>query len=175
MAKAFPLLATDPEGTFAQNAVLMLHIRLGEMQRLSQSVADPLRVDELHAMRIASKRLRYTLEIFEPCFSGVLAAKEYKYIYSNVKSIQERIGQIHDCDVRMPALSEFLHNYGRQRPEIKIGLQRLIEREQAQRDQIYRDFVVFWQKLEKSGFRRRFECALLVLTEPEAAGESDEN
>jgi len=166
MAKAFPLLATDPEGTFVQNAPLMLHIRLGEMYRLSSAVPDPTRVEGLHAMRIAAKRLRYTMEIFEPCFSGIQGLKDYKYLYTNVKSIQERIGDIHDCDVRMPALNDFLIEHGKRRPEIKIGLQKLIEREQAQRDKIYVDLVAFWAKLEKAGFRRRFERALLALGEP---------
>ena len=48
-------------------------------------------------MRIAAKRLRYALEIVDPCFGSVatearLAAKE----------LQGVLGEIHDCDVMLP-------------------------------------------------------------------------
>jgi hypothetical protein len=70
--------------------------------------------------------------------------------------------------VRIPALDQFVSEHGKKRPEIKIGLDRLIERERANRDSLYRAFVSYWKKLQKNGFRRRLECAIMRLAEPVA-------
>lgn len=173
MAKAAQMISSDPDGTFSQNAGLMIHIRLGEMMGFATASMDESRADELHAMRIAAKRLRYTLEIFEPCFGGPNLSKEYKFLYGSVKSIQELIGQIHDCDYRLPLLHEFVTEHGKRRPEIKIGLERLIEREQDLRAKLYAQFVEYWAKLGVKGFRRRFEAAILAVSlDDNGAGEA---
>ena len=88
MAKALPLYAVNPQESLRSNAPLMLHTRLEELYQFTPYISDPAKVDELHNMRIASKRLRYTLEIFAPCFSG----KDFEKVSSQVKSIQEQIG-----------------------------------------------------------------------------------
>lgn len=167
MARAERLIAMDPEGSFGENAPLMLLIRYAEMNRLSKDIADPERVQNLHNMRIAAKRLRYTLEIFQPCFAGDLA-KEYKSIYEKIKSVQEQIGEIHDCDVRGPAIRKFLDEHGKRRPEICIGLERLIEKEKRDRDRMFGDFLEYWANLERKNFRGRFLRLLASLEAPAA-------
>ena len=48
-------------------------------------------------MRIAAKRLRYVLEIVEPCFGpDAIAARRA------AKELQAVLGDIHDCDVMLP-------------------------------------------------------------------------
>ncbi|MDR3709683.1 MAG: CHAD domain-containing protein [Capsulimonadaceae bacterium] len=173
MAKAAPLLAMDENGTLADNAPVMVLIRLTEMVRFAAHIGDPNRVQELHNMRIAAKRLRYTLEIFQPCFTGSLA-KEYKAVYDRVKSIQEQIGEIHDCDVRGPAIQTFLDDHARRRPEIRIGLERLIAREKNERDRMYAEFIEYWAGLCRKGFRARIfrlVAALETGTPPEEEAE----
>ena len=63
-------------------------------------------------MRIAAKRLRYTQEIFAPCFPD----KEYKWLSDQVKSVQEQIGEIHDADVRGPLFQDFVAAHAAGRP-----------------------------------------------------------
>jgi CHAD domain-containing protein len=145
----------DPEGTFGENAALMLLIRFAEMYRLAGAVDDPERVQELHDMRIAAKRLRYTMEIFQPCYGGELA-KEYKSVYEKIKSIQEQIGDIHDCDVRGPAVTEFVEEHAKRRPEIRVGLIRLIDKEKQDRDRMYSEFIEYWANLTRKNLRGRF-------------------
>ncbi|MGO8671057.1 MAG: CHAD domain-containing protein [Capsulimonadaceae bacterium] len=152
MAKAFPLLAVDPAGRLAENAPLMLHIRLAEMYRFAPYVRDPERVQELHDMRIAAKRLRYTMEVFASCASD----PEFSALYEIVKGIQELIGDIHDCDVRVPLMLAHLDSTGTRRPEIKIGIDRAVAAERARRLQLYEKFCRLWTRLETRGFRRRF-------------------
>jgi CHAD domain-containing protein len=151
-----PIFAVDPGGSLADNAPLMLHTRLLEMYRWSHRIADPAQVDDLHAMRIAAKRLRYTMEIFAPAFSAKEQAKEFETLYDRVKSIQEQIGEIHDADVRGPMIQAFLDHQGGARPEIRTGLQALAAAQHEARAAHYRDFIAYWNKLQKQGFRWRF-------------------
>ncbi len=164
MAKALPLHAVNPQESLRSNAPLMLHTRLEELYQFSPFISDPARVEELHNMRIAAKRLRYTLEIFAPCFSS----KEFTKLSDQVKSIQEQIGEIHDRDVRGPLLRGFLDRRANDRPEIRAGLERLIQTQQAERAKLYRSFISFWNKLQKQGFKRNF-LQMLVQSEAEPA------
>ncbi|MEO7720193.1 MAG: CHAD domain-containing protein [Capsulimonas sp.] len=160
MAKALPIYAVNSSGALAENAPLIVHTRLEEVYRFARYVHDVERVDELHNMRIAAKRLRYTMEIFAPCFPDA----EFTKIYNQVKSVQERIGDIHDCDVRIPLLTAFRDASATDRPEYKVGLDNLIAAESAKRDTSYTDFVRYWEKLQKQGFKRQF-LQLLVPTD----------
>ena len=54
--------------------------------------ADQLR--ELHELRIAAKRLRYTLELFEPALPGGAAAA-----IDDLKHLQDELGFVHDRDI----------------------------------------------------------------------------
>ena len=170
MAKALPLHAVDPQVSLRSNAPLMLHTRLEELYQFSSYISDPVRVEELHNMRIAAKRLRYTLEIFAPCFSG----KEFTKLCDQVKSVQEQIGEIHDRDVRGPLLQEFLESHAGHRPEIRIGLERLIESQQTERAKLYLLFIAYWNKLQKQGFKRNF-LQILVQSEAEPVETVTEN
>lgn len=162
MAKALPLYAVNPRESLRSNAPLMLHTRLEELYQFAPYISDPTKVDELHNMRIASKRLRYTMEIFQPCFPG----KDFGKLYDQVKSVQEQIGEIHDRDVRGPLLQSFLEAHVHNRPEIRVGLERLIANQQSERAKLYRDFLAYWNKLQRQGFKRQF-LQVLVQSEPE--------
>lgn len=168
MAKALPVYAVNPQGALIENAPLILHTRLEEMYRFVPYIADPARIAELHNMRIAAKRLRYTMEIFAPCFSG----KDFSKIYDQVKSIQEQIGEIHDADVRGPLFQEYVAAHAGRRPEIRVGLESLARAEQAKRARLYQTFLAYWSKLQKQGFKQRF---LQMLVQAEAQAEDKEN
>ena len=166
MAKALPLYAVSPQASLRSNAPLMLHTRLEELYQFAPYISDPGKVDELHNMRIAAKRLRYTLEIFAPCFSG----KDFEKVSAQAKSIQEQIGEIHDRDVRGPLLQAFLDSHAVLRPEIRLGLEHLIQSQHSERAALYRKFIAFWNKLQKQGFKREFLQMLVPLEEgPETA------
>jgi CHAD domain-containing protein len=159
MAKAFPLFAVSPAGNLAGVAPLMLHTRLAELYRFAPCVADPARVSELHDMRIAAKRLRYTMEIFAPCFPDA----EFAPLYEIVKSVQEQIGDIHDCDVRVPLLQQFLSQHAHRRAEIRIGIEKAVAAELAKRQQLYEKFRRFWNKLDNRKFHSEFLQLLVRL------------
>lgn len=162
MAKAIPLITLDAEGNLSANAPLMLHIRLEELYSFSSSVYDCALVEELHNMRIAAKRLRYTMEVFATCFAEIQFAKSY----DAVKKIQEQIGEIHDADVRIPVLTSFLERHSESRPEIETGVKSLLARQNSDRKRKFNTFVKTWEKYNRNGFKKQF---LVMLSEPISA------
>src|SRR5262245_36561253 len=54
-------------------------------------------------MRVATRRLRAALEVFEPCFPG----KTYKQAMREVKRLADALGERRDRDVAIAALSGF--------------------------------------------------------------------
>jgi CHAD domain-containing protein len=148
MSKAQPLLAVEPRGLLIDNAPQILYTRYTEMLVFAAHIQNPLNVLQLHSMRIAAKRLRYTLEIFAPAYTARTA--DFDRILADTKKIQEQIGDIHDCDIRVKLIGEYLDRHVAKRPEIRSGLQNLIAREQSTRGTLYAAFLRYWNDLTKS-------------------------
>lgn len=112
-------------------------------------IDQPEAKEELHAMRIAAKRLRYTLEIFSPLYQS-----ELKAYLKVMRQTQESLGNIHDCDVWMLYLPKFeererlrtLRYFGNQRPFQRLlpGLEAYYVDRSAARDQEYAEFLQKW-------------------------------
>jgi len=106
-----------------------------------------------HAMRIATKRLRYTLEIAGPIYSGRLDA-----ILEAIKQIQTLLGEVHDCDVWQEQLDRFakkeraqikLH-YGHEGPfaRLNAGIEYLRQDRLRHRQQCFENLVRLWGELD---------------------------
>ena len=155
------------------NLALMLHIRLAEMLHFARHIEDPLRVAELHNMRIAAKRLRYTMELFLPYVGGA-NGKALAGLLDRTKKIQEMIGEIHDRDVRIPLILDYVHKHESKRPEIRSGLLALTEREQAERARIYTDLIAYWRE-QQGKYVGRLSSLVAILAQeafPEAEATS---
>ncbi|NLI01264.1 MAG: CHAD domain-containing protein [Chthonomonadales bacterium] len=146
----------DPDGTIADNAQLIIAARVHELIECEGCVRHPEQVVELHRMRIAAKRLRYTLEIFEPALGkAVLGAIQA------MKEVQELLGAIHDLDVLTPLLVDELRRVLRPGEQAEtwqsvdyagaVGLASLCRRKHAQRRSLHRQFVRAWRQLRKTG------------------------
>jgi len=136
-----------------QQAYLAISLRLEDMLAYETYVSQPERMEELHAMRIASKRLRYTMEAFDPLYPG-----DFKQSLKTVRKVQTMLGDIHDCDVWVDYLPQFLEEerartvkyYGHARPlnRLKTGILFLQQERQKRRTELYREFVEFWQQVQ---------------------------
>jgi len=93
MARAGRVAGIHPKRSLRENAILVVETRLAELLAWRGALEDPSRLVELHDMRIAAKRLRYALEIFEVCFP------EARPVLQDLGDIQEDLGAIHDLDV----------------------------------------------------------------------------
>jgi CHAD domain-containing protein len=114
-------------------------------------VSHPEQIEELHALRIAAKRLRYTLEIFAPLYPG-----ELKDPLQACRKIQDTLGELHDCDVWIQTLPDFLtkerrrtQNYfGNLNGYFRLvpGIECFLNDRRQTRDTSYQDFYAFWEK-----------------------------
>lgn len=109
MAKAEPIHGLDPDAPLAVNAGLIIGTRLDEMLAFSPCLTDAEAVYELHQMRIAAKRLRYTMELFQEvyAFNPDYAAR-LSAALETVKALQDHLGFLHDADVLVPQLTAHL-------------------------------------------------------------------
>jgi CHAD domain len=74
--------------------------RIADLRQFDEAVRDPANVRELHDLRIAAKRLRYTLEALGSALGPAAAALE-----DEARALQDVLGEVHDCDVLAPRLA----------------------------------------------------------------------
>lgn len=99
MAKAKPLTGLDPHAPTGQSAREIARTRLDEMYGWASDVDATFNVRGLHNLRIAAKRLRYTLEIFEEVLPPACQS-----IANELAQIQDELGALHDADVMIALL-----------------------------------------------------------------------
>jgi hypothetical protein len=184
MAKAWKVSGLRPGMRLGTVARRVLAVRVAEFYSYAPFIYDPGRVTELHDMRIAAKRLRYTLEIFRPCYPPSVDR-----ILEQVRELQELLGQIHDADVLVPLLQERLTaiaaedeaallarldaevddgarlaliqaHLGSREPDRRLGIYALLGRTLHRRRRRYADFLDLWTRLET----RHFRAQLMELT-----------
>ena len=110
----------------------------------------PEKVHELHLMRIAAKRLRYTMEVFEPLYNAEIIP-----FLEITRDVQQSLGDIRDCDVWLEFLPKFISKeqqrtdsyYGNIRPFNRLisGIEYLIQNRKKMRDTLYRQFINKWK------------------------------
>ena len=177
MAKAQPVYGLDPEDTVLTNAVIIVPIRITELLSWERFIHEPAHVYELHQMRIAAKRLRYTLEILAPLYDGAMDEA-----IDRVKKIQEHLGSIHDADVLVPELEAHLLNTLKSKRKNAVissvegahfdaaaGLLALCRRKRNERAEKYEKFLALWRRLRDEAFFER----LRALVQRAAADESE--
>jgi CHAD domain-containing protein len=148
MSKAWPVPGIDPAATLAENARQILAVRTAEYFSYAPIVDIPEAVEQLHALRIAAKRLRYTLELFRDVFT-----ERGEFLIDQVKAVQEDLGEIHDHDVRLDLIAAELDSLDTEsdadqdKPataDPRIGLIALAERERTGRQERYDAFRQRW-------------------------------
>ncbi len=184
------LKEADRRGLGVQSAVAYLqteqHIldRLNNLMCYEDSLGDPEAIEQHHAMRIAAKRLRYTVEIARPVYAGRLDET-----VTVAKRLQSMLGDIHDCDVWLEYLCSFAKEerarirkrFGHDGPfeRLRPGIDHLAQDRRNQREETFRKLVAYWQHLEQQA---QWELLIAVIglppestttTKPQPAPASD--
>jgi hypothetical protein len=188
VAKAEPIAGLNAQAPTRKNARIIARAKMNELYSWQECVEQPYALRELHNMRIAAKRLRYTLEIFEDVLSN-----ECKSVRKEIVQIQEELGQLHDSDVMITMLRLCLTNQNdpingqalqkEQKKQAKsslppdlisilldtnfapnteqrYGLEQLLRRTEQEREKHFQDFYQHWQHLQEQDFRQRLLAAL---------------
>lgn len=170
---ALPIRGVNPDLPVRVNAATIIGVRLAELLSYDRIAARADEVEALHAMRIAAKHLRYTLEIFASHYG-----KPYQAAIEAVKRIQEMLGQIHDADVLLPELLNHLRSelrlttadqlHGRW-PDLDgaAGLIDLCRDTKAVRRRLHTEFVAYWKSVKDGAIFEQLWEQLQVGNHPE--------
>ncbi len=121
MAKARDIPGLDGEMTYGDAAARTVEVRAQEIFDHEQGVLDVSEIERVHAMRVATRRLRAVLEIYEPCFPR----KVLRPVLAEVKDLADALGARRDPDVELLALEQFAASVG---PDERAGVQIFIDR-----------------------------------------------
>jgi CHAD domain-containing protein len=99
----------DCDGPFGHAAAQVVEVRAGEVLEHSDGVLDLGDIERLHDMRVATRRLRAAMEVFEPCFPH----KRHRKALKQVKVLADALGERRDRDVAI----EFLESLVAETPE----------------------------------------------------------
>jgi len=102
VAKAREIHGLSADGSYAAAAARIVAVRAQELVDHSAGVLDTGDIERVHDMRVATRRLRAALEVFEPCFPGKRLAEDL----GDVKSLADALGERRDRDVAIAALEE---------------------------------------------------------------------
>lgn len=137
-------------------AALRISRRLDALLSYERWVHTMDAVAEHHAMRIAAKKLRYTVEIYAPLYR--LGLKKY---LSRVKKIQEILGDLHDCDVWIDTVMVMLLKERSTYHVKEISIDRQVDRiagyrhflseREKERKRLYLRYERYWDSLTRAG------------------------
>ena len=148
---------TRTPGILYRRAQRKINSRIDDLLNFERAVHDPDAVARHHEMRIAAKRLRYTLEAFNRLYSG-----ELKKPIKRVRALQDILGKMHDCDVWIGCLPGFIGEPpgvesgrvpGGHIPDKDLpGIPGLLEDRKQERTRLYGAFVEMWDDLREARF-----------------------
>jgi CHAD domain-containing protein len=103
VAKPKPIPDLTADDSYAEAAAKIVAVRSAELGEHARGVLDTGDIERVHDMRVATRRLRAALEVFEPCFPG----KPYRQALGEVKKLADTLGERRDRDVAIAALHGF--------------------------------------------------------------------
>jgi CHAD domain-containing protein len=147
--------------------------------------AMPPTIEQLHALRISGKYLRYTLE----CFRETLPP-DASLIIRDVTKMQDQLGDLHDADVATGLIREYIESRTRHRknseskskksnnpqstagdpqsamanPQSQVppGLAAYLEEREAAIRHIHADFFSTWSRMQSPEWRARLAAVIMA-------------
>ncbi len=129
-------------------------------------IADPP-LERLHRLRIACKRLRYTLEFFRE-----VLGPEAKAAIKEIVAVQDHLGALQDAVVASDILRDFLTygTWGKETkqgapgpPDFAPGVEAYLVAKQVEIDELLAEFPRVWQQLRSAEFSRKVAGVVAVL------------
>jgi CHAD domain-containing protein len=148
VARAREVPGFDCDESFAGAAAKVVEVRAAEVFEYSDGVLDIGEIEHVHDMRVATRRLRAALEVFEPCFP----AKRHRKALKRVKALADALGERRDRDVAI----EFLEGFADEATEgDRAAVDALIDRLRGEQQEANEALVPYVAPKRLKKLRRR--------------------
>jgi CHAD domain-containing protein len=147
MAKARHV-KVDPDEPFGVAARRILPVRASELVAQVPGVRRADDIEHLHDLRVAARRLRAVLEVFE----GAFPARRHRALLRDVKERTDHMGDARDLDVQLAFLDDFLEAAA---PAERPGVEWLVATLRAERATAYGRLAPDLDALEGDRFAER--------------------
>jgi CHAD domain-containing protein len=149
VAKAKPIDLNEQQ-SYAEAAARIVSVRADELTEHAQGVLDTGDIERVHDMRVATRRLRAALEIFEPCFPAV----SYGETLDAVKRLADALGERRDRDVAIATLDAF--NEQMPAPDSR-GISSLIGQLRGEQEEANRDLAPMVERARLDSLRESLD------------------
>jgi CHAD domain-containing protein len=165
MAKARDIPGLEAQLRYREAAARTVAVRAEELFDHAAGVLDTSDIERVHDMRVASRRLRAVLEIYEPCFPR----KQLRSVLADVKALADSLGERRDPDVQLAQLEEFASAV---KPADRPGVEVFAERVRAEQGTANQTLGSALAELEETDLRGRL-AALASSVEDDGRSTSD--
>jgi exopolyphosphatase/pppGpp-phosphohydrolase len=141
---------TEP---FAVSGARMLHERVKKLLEWQDEVLKNEDSESVHKMRVATRRLRATLDAYESCCQS----GKFKKVYRQVKQMADLLGTARDTDVMVQRLQE---QHDAVPTEEQAGIQWLLKRLTSYREQRQQELRDYFETLDVDTFKRQVETCI---------------
>ena len=159
----------SPKGNPTPNLVrevapAMIYDRLAAVRSFDRVIPDAP-VEQLHALRIEFKKLRYTVEYFRD-----VLGPQANGIINEFKGLQDHLGDLNDAQVAMHILQDFLKAHSKkakgesQLPDAELqAISAYLAYRQEERDRLKNSFPAAWAHFNRPEFMLEIALAVSVL------------
>jgi CHAD domain-containing protein len=164
--KGIRLLSPEcPVPPLARDAApVLIYSRFGAVRAYDQLLENAT-LEQLHALRIEFKKLRYAVEFFRE-----ILGKEAKSVINVLKTMQDHLGDLNDAQVATQLLSDFLARMEFSHVDLPLSERRnpepvvvYLAAKHAERHQLMRTFPAAWEEFNQPGFRQNLALAVAAL------------
>jgi CHAD domain-containing protein len=127
LARAWQIPDLSPRDPYGEVAAKTVAVRTEEVFARHHEVLAVDNIEALHDMRVATRRLRAALEVFEPCFPR----DSYRRALAEVKRLADALGERRDRDVQIESLERYASARAREERSAVLGLVEALRSEQA--------------------------------------------
>jgi CHAD domain-containing protein len=162
VAKARDIPGLHAELSYREAASRTVAVRARELFDHADGVLDTSDIERVHDMRVATRRLRAVLEIYEPCFPR----KQLRAALEDVKALADALGERRDPDVQLAQLEEFAAAV---KPADHPGVELFVERVRSEQGSANEALGAAIAELEETDLRGRLAALAATAANGEAA------
>jgi CHAD domain-containing protein len=148
-----PGLTADDTMAEAANKTLLFHLQ--RMMQHEPGTREGSDEEELHDMRVATRRMRAALRVF----SRYLDAEQYRPFLRGLRETGRELGAVRDLDVFRIKTQTYLDSRAE---EQRAGLDPLLEAWERERERARTELLVYLDSSRYQHFKERFETFLRV-------------